>query len=209
MSELTRVMIVEDHFVARLGIQGLIADQPDMEVAVTLKNGAEAVQRYAEVKPDLVLMDMRMPGFDGIQATAALLSQDPEARILIVSSYDTEVEVGRVLGAGAKGYIMKEADGEQLLAAARTVASGQSFVPEALRERLDTGSDQPKLNAREIQFLDLIAKGCSNREIAERVDLTPGTVRIYVSKILAKMNVSNRAEAVSAAIDRGLLRPTR
>lgn len=202
-----RILIADDHFVARHGLKGLLDDQPDLRVVAEARSGAEAVTMFRQHRPDVVLMDLRMPGLDGVQATAAIVREDPGARVLIVSSYDTEADVLRVHEAGATGYVMKESEPEELLAAVRAVAAGDRYLPPHIRARLEQGVEHGRLPARDVKILDLISQGLSNREIAEKLSLTPGTVRIYVSNILARLNVSNRAEAVSLALKRGLIRP--
>jgi two-component system NarL family response regulator len=206
-SKKIRVLVADDHFVARFGLKGLLGDQPDLEVVGEAKSGAEAVTLARQSRPDVVLMDLRMPGLDGVQATAAILREDPKARVLIVSSYDTEADVLRVNEAGAAGYIMKEAEPEELLRAIRAVAAGGRYLPPNIQARLEEGAEHGKLNARDLRILQHIGEGLSNKEIAEKMSLTAGTVRIYVSNILARLGVANRAEAVSLAIRRGLIRP--
>jgi two-component system NarL family response regulator len=203
-----RVLIADDHFVARFGLKGLMEDQGDIEVVGEAKTGAEAVTLARQYKPDVVLMDLRMPGLDGVQATAAVLREDPKARVLIVSSYDTEADVLRVNEAGAAGYVMKEAEPDEILKAVRAVAAGGKYLPANIQARLDEGAEHGKLNARDLRILQHIGEGLSNKEIAEKMGLTAGTVRIYVSNILARLGVSNRAEAVSLALARGLIRQT-
>ncbi len=201
-----RVLVADDHFVARFGLKGLLEDQPDMDVVGEARSGAEAVAAARQNRPDVVLMDLRMPGLDGVQATSAILRDDPSAKVLIISSYDTEVEVLRVHEAGAAGYVMKEAEPDEILTAVRTVAAGGKYLPANIQARLDQGAEHGKLNARDLRILQYIGAGLSNKEIAEKLSLTAGTVRIYVSNILTRLGVSNRAEAVSLGIARGLVR---
>lgn len=201
-----RVLIVEDHFIARFGLKGLINDQKDMVVAAEAANGAEAFTKYKESRPDVVLMDLRLPELDGIQATAAICREDPEARVLIFSTYDREDEVARALSAGARGYILKEADGRELLEAVRVVRAGGKYLRPGLAQRLAENAQRERLNARELQILQLMWRGLSNREIADELSLTHGTVRIYVSHVFEKLGVKKRTEAVAVGIERGLIR---
>ncbi len=203
-----RVLIADDHFVARFGLRGLVSDQPDMEVVGEAKTGAEAVTLYRQIRPDVVLMDIRMPDLDGIQATLAISRDDAGARILIVSSYDTEADVQKVHAAGAAGYVMKEAEPDELLQAIRTVAGGGRHVPPAIAARLAVGATQIQPSPRDLEIVQLIGDGLSNKQIAEKLDLTAGTVRIYVSQILGRLGAANRAEAVTIALRRGLIPPT-
>ncbi|MDX2023384.1 MAG: response regulator transcription factor [Deltaproteobacteria bacterium] len=201
----TTVLIVDDHFVARLGIKEFINAQPDMQVVAEANSGEQAIAQYREHKPSLVLMDVRMPGLDGARATMAIRHQDKNAKILMVSSYDKPGDIQRAQDAGARGYITKEADPSELLRAIRTVARGQTYLSQPLAQVLGTAAEKESLSAREVRILEMISNGSSNREIAEQMNLTAGTMRVYVHQILAKMGVSNRAAAVSAAIRAGLI----
>ncbi len=200
-----KILIVEDHFIAREGLKSLIGGQPDMEVVAEARDGTEAVGLYRSARPDVVLMDLRLPHVDGLQATTALLHEDPQACVLIVSSYDTDEDVGRAHEAGARGYILKEAEGPELLRAIRIVNGGERYLPSVMAARLE-GRDEQRLNVREMQVLQCLDKGKTNGEIAELLHLTPGTIRIYVSALLAKLGARNRTEAVSVAVTKGLIK---
>jgi two-component system, NarL family, response regulator len=204
-----RILIIDDHFVARFGLRGLLESQPDMEVIGEAHDGSQALAAYLEHKPDLVLMDSRMPQMDGSAATAVIRKTAPDARILMLSSFDTEAEIQRALDAGASGYIMKEAEPTELLVAIRAVAAGKGYLPGTVEKALERGRDMAKLSERELKMLEFIAQGMSNREIAAQIALTPGSVRIYVSNLFEKMGVGNRSEAISVALQRGLIRPSR
>jgi two-component system NarL family response regulator len=201
-----RVLVVEDHFVARFGLKGLIDDQPDMTVVAEAATGPQAVKLHAQHRPDVVLMDLRLPELDGIGATAAICRDDQAAKVLMFSTYDREEEVARALEAGAKGYILKEADGRELLSAIRVVFEGGRYLRPGLAQRLAENAQRERLNAREMQILHLMWKGLSNREIADELKLTHGTVRIYVSHVFEKLGVGKRTEAVAVALERGLIR---
>lgn len=205
----TRLMIVDDHFVARFGLRKLLELQGGLEIVADAKGGVEAVNLYRQHKPDVVLMDLRMDGFDGISATAAIRKEDPNARILIVSSYDTELDVKRARQAGAIGFVVKEAGPAQLLEAIAKVVAGEAYLPANLQERMDEADTRQTLSARETQVLRLMVEGMSNKEIAEKTELTPGTVKVYVCHVLAKMQVSNRSEAIFEAVKRGLVKVQR
>jgi two-component system NarL family response regulator len=205
-SQPIRVMLVEDHPIAMLGLRGLLEDDSTFEVVAEATDGVEALAVYAAARPDVVVMDLRMPRFDGIQTTAALCQQDATVRILVLSSYDSEQDVARVMQAGAKGYVMKEAQGEEVLLAIRRVAQGGEYLSDSVARRLQEAKTSIALNARERRILEFMAKGLSNAQIAEMILLKANTVRVYTSDIFAKLGVSNRAEAVSVAIDRGIIR---
>ncbi len=200
-----RILIVDDHFVARLGIREFLNTQADFQVVAEAQSGEQAVAAYREHKPDVVLMDVRMPGLDGARATGAIRHFDAQARILMVSSYDKQGDVQRAHDAGAMGYITKEAEPTELLRAVRAVARGQRYISQPLSQLLGVTSSAEPLSSREVRILEMISGGKSNREIAAAMNLTPGTMRVYVHQILGKMGVSNRAAAVSAAIRSGII----
>ncbi|MCG5051799.1 MAG: response regulator transcription factor [Myxococcales bacterium] len=206
-NERIRILIVDDHDLARAGLKGLLEDEADMVVVGEARSGIDAVSAYRACQPTVVLMDIRMPTFDGIQATAALLREDAKAKVLVISSYDTEEEVFRVHEAGAKGYLLKESRRAEILEAVRSVATGGRHTPPSVAERLESRKRGPTLSSRERQILQLLHKGRNNREIAESLALSPGTVRMYVSQILEKIGASNRTEAVTLGLARGLISP--
>ncbi len=198
--------MVDDHAITRLGVIALLHTHPDMLVVGEAGHGGEAVDLFNRLRPDLVLMNLRMPEIDGIRATTAILTQDPEARVMLLSDHDTDDEIRRAFEAGVYGYVPKTADLAELVAAIRIVAEGGRFVTEDVAQRIRAVTGEPALTAHERRILMLISKGLSNHEIAQLVTLTPGTVRIYVSQILAKLGAANRAEAVALALGRGILR---
>lgn len=204
-AERIRVLIVDDHDLARAGLKGLLDDEADIQVVAEASSGVDAVAKYKQSLASVVIMDVRMPQFDGIQATAALLREDPKAKVLVISSYDTEEEVFRAHEAGARGYLLKESRAVEILEAVRTVASGGRYTPAAIAERLDNRKRGPTITSRERQILQLLHKGHNNREIAEVLDLSAGTIRMYVSQILQKLGAANRTEAVTISLQRGLI----
>jgi DNA-binding NarL/FixJ family response regulator len=208
MTETPRIclLIVEDHLVARLGMRGLLDYQPDMRVVAEAASGAEAVERYREHRPDVVIMDLRLPGKDGVTATREIVALDPGARILMFSSYDAEEDLRSAVAAGASGYLLKSTDGPELIAAVRAVHRGERHFPGALADRVALAHATPTLSPRDRELLGLLAKGLNNGEIAALMSLTRGTVRIYLSRLFSKLQVSNRTEAVTAAFERGLIR---
>ncbi|MDX2019782.1 MAG: response regulator transcription factor [Deltaproteobacteria bacterium] len=201
------VLIVDDHDLARAGLRGLLEDEPDIDVLGELESGFDVVAAYRTLAPTVVLMDLRMPAFDGIHATAALLREYPDAKVLIISSFGTQEDVFRAHQSGARGYLLKESRRPLILEAVRRVAEGQKFTPPALAELVELHKSRPALTSRDRQILQLLQVGLNNSEIAERLALSPGTVRMYVSRIFEKVGAANRTEAVSLCIRRGLLPP--
>jgi len=200
-----RILTVEDHFLARLALSTLIGDQQDMEIVGTAESGREALTQYGKLKPDVVLMDLRLPEMDGVEATAAICGEDPKARILVVSNYESEEDVGRAISAGALGYVKKDVSGDVLIAAIRQIHEGQRYFPQKMVP-VDDRPARSALTPRELDVLDHVFRGLSNREIADLLSIGEGTVRIHVSNILLKLGVKRRTEAVAVALKRGLLR---
>jgi two-component system, NarL family, response regulator len=204
-----RLLLCDDHDLARAGIRGVIEDEGDIEVLAEARDGVAAVALFRNHKPDVVVMDVRMPNLDGVRATNAILHEYPDAKILILSSYDTEEDVFRACEAGAAGYMLKESNAEDIVKAIRIVADGGKHLPAALAESLARRSSVPQLTVRERQILERLHEGQKNSDIAEALGLSPGTVRMYVSQILEKLGSSNRTEAVAEGLRRGILRQPR
>ena len=206
MSDRIRILIAEDHAIVRDGLTSVLDFEPDMSVVGHAKNGHEAVARFRELAPDVVLMDLAMPEMDGVAAIRAICSEFPEARILVLTTYDGDENVFRALENGAKGYLLKDCSTPDLLAAIRKVHAGSTHVSEraALRlaERAIAGA---ALSPREIEVLKLIASGKSNKEIATQLFVSEGTVKTHVLNIHHKLGVDDRTQAVVVAIKRGIL----
>ena len=202
-----RILIAEDHAVVRDGLASVLEFERDMKVAGQAKNGKEAILRFRELKPDIVLMDLAMPEMDGVQAIAAIREEFDDARILVLTTYDGDENVFRALESGAKGYLLKDCSTSDLIAAIRKVHSGGSHVSERaaaqLAERTMKGA---ALSPREIEVLKLIADGKSNKEIASLLFISEGTVKTHVISIHEKLGVTGRTESVVTAIKRGILR---
>ena len=207
MPKAIRILIAEDHAVVRDGLASVLEFERDMKVAGQAKNGKEAVARFRELKPDIVLMDLAMPEMDGVQAITAIREEFTEARILVLTTYDGDENVFRALESGAKGYLLKDCSTADLLAAIRKVHSGGTHVSERaaaqLAERTMKGA---ALSPREIEVLKLIADGKSNKEIASLLFISEGTVKTHVISIHEKLGVTGRTESVVTAIKRGILR---
>jgi DNA-binding NarL/FixJ family response regulator len=207
-----RILIADDHLMYREGVRALLAPDAAMEVVGVAGSGDEAVRLAIQHQPDVVLMDLKMPGLDGIEATRRILAQRPEARILVITMFDDDASVFAAMRAGARGYVLKDADQEELTRAIRAVQRGEAIFGPAVADRLAqlfagapaADSAIAQLTERERQILDLIARGCSNAVIAERLALSIKTVQNYVSTIFAKLQVEDRAQAMLRARDAGL-----
>ena len=207
-----RILVVEDHPLFRKGVVALLAAEPDLEVAGTAGTGEEAVVRTADLRPDVVLMDLQLPGMSGIEATRTIVAADPDVRVLVLSLFEDEDSVFLALRAGARGYVLKDADEEELTGAIRNVARGEAIFSRAIAGRVlaffsqsrETPKVFPELTDREREILDLIAQGHPNPSIARRLSLSPKTVANYVSAIFAKLQVADRAQAMIRAREAGL-----
>jgi DNA-binding NarL/FixJ family response regulator len=205
MARRIRILIVDDHSMVRMGMAGLLAMEADMEVVAQAEDLEQAVAAFNRHKPDVTLMDVRMPGGSGLEALANILAIDPAARVLMLSTYDLEEPILAAHNAGAAGYLLKSVRGSELAKAIRQVlAGGQSFPP-ALRDHLAARGSTKPLTAREIEVLDLVRRGLSNREIGTALGISENTAKYHIKALLAKLEVADRAEAVAAAYERGLL----
>jgi len=214
-----RIVVADDHQVVRTGFAELLDTQPDFTVVATAADGAEAVRVCHEQTPDVVLMDVRMPGMDGIAATRQLTAHDDGPRILILTTFDLDDYVYDALRAGASGFLLKDVTAERLFDAVRVIAAGQALLAPAITRRLiSTFAQQHRNNApaptalgvltpRETQVLRLIAEGLSNLEIATRLVVTEQTVKTHVSRLLTKLGLRDRTQAVITAYETGLISP--
>jgi two-component system NarL family response regulator len=198
-------MIVEDHYVVRVGLAAIINSQPDMITVAEAGNGNQAVELYRQYEPDVTLMDLRIPGMDGIETIATIIQQFPRARIIVLSTYGGDEDVFRALQAGARAYFLKDVKGQDLVNAIRAVNAGQRPLPAQVASRLAERIPRSELSVRETEILKLIARGMSNRLIANTLAITEGTVRVHASNIFAKLGCSDRAQAVSEAFQRGII----
>jgi DNA-binding NarL/FixJ family response regulator len=207
-----RLIIVDDHPVVRDGLRGMLASDPDLEVVGEASDGAEALALVASVQPDVVLMDLRMPRLGGAAAIRALTEQGSEARVLVLTTYDTDSDMVPALEAGATGYLLKDAPREELVRAIRAAARGESVLAPSVATRLVSLRRAPEhdpLRDRELEVLTLIAQGETNRGAAARLFISEATVKTHLLHIYAKLDVNDRAAAVAAAYERGLLIPGR
>jgi DNA-binding NarL/FixJ family response regulator len=200
-----RVMLVEDHILIRMGLVTLSQLEPDIELVVEVEEGEEAVTCFRKCKPDVVIVDMRLPGMNGVQTIQALHKEFGPVVALVLSSYASDDDVYRAVQAGAAGYLLKEMPLPTLVEAIRTVHAGKQFFPPAISERLAERLRQTELTPRELVVLNAIAKGMSNKEIGSAHNITEGTVKAHITNILEKLHVADRTQAVTTAIKRGLI----
>ena len=200
-----RVLTADDHSVVRAGIAAMIANETDITVVAEAGNGEEAVARYAEHQPNVVLMDLRMPKLDGVAAIRAIRAADPNARIVALTTYEGDADIHRALSAGACAYLVKDVLVGELVKAIRAAAAGKRVIPAAVATRLAEFTPRIDLTAREVEVLRLVAKGLRNREIARVIGRTEGTVKVHLKNIHEKLGVEDRTEAVTLALQRGII----
>jgi DNA-binding NarL/FixJ family response regulator len=200
-----RILCVDDHPLVRKGIASILANEADMELVAEANNGREAVELFSKHKPDVVLMDLRMPELDGTSATRIIRQESPDAKIIALTSYDGDQDIYRALEAGVRGYILKEMVHTEVVRAIRTVHSGKRLMPQEVAERLSEYFPQVALTPREVEVLGCVAKGMANKEIATRLGTASGTVKMHIQNILAKLGASDRTHAVTIAMERGIL----
>ena len=198
-------MVVDDHVVVRIGLKALIDAEPDMSVVAEAGSGERAVALFAEHAPDVTLMDLRLPRTSGVEATRAIRQQDPQARVVVLTTYDGDEDIYRALDAGARAYLLKDVPREELLDVIRGVHAGQRRIPPAIAARLADALPRSELTPREMQVLACVVEGLTNRQIAGRLSITEGTVKVHVNKILDKMGVQDRTQAATTAVRRGLV----
>jgi len=200
-----RILVVDDHFMVRMGLSASLNVEPDIEVVGEAGTGEAAIDEFRYHLPDLVLMDVRLPGMSGAETTAAILREFPNARILMLSTHSGEEEVYRALQAGARGYVLKNIVREELLCAIREVIEGHRYVDPAVASVLAARVGHRALSSRELEVLRMVAKGLGNKEIAAALDIAEVTVKLHVSHVLQKLNVRDRTEAATAALQRGII----
>lgn len=206
--ETIKLILVDDHPVVREGLAGMLAGQPDLEVVAQASDGAEAVTLYETHQPDVVLMDLRMPGMDGVAAIEAIREKRPSAHILVLTTYDSDADIVRAIEAGATGYLLKDTPRDELFRAIRAAARGESVLAPAVAARLMTRMRAPaeeNLSAREIEVLQLVAKGHSNREVGKALHISTATVKTHLIHIYDKLGVNDRTSAVTAALEKGII----
>ncbi len=204
-SSTIRVLCVDDHPLVRKGIASILANEPDITLVAEAGNGREAIEQYRRFKPDVTLMDLRMPEMDGIEATRQSRREFPDAKIVALTSYDGDQDVFRAFEAGIQGYLLKEMVHSEVLRAIRTVQSGRRLVPSEVAARLPEPFPRSALTPREVEVLTLVAKGLANKEIADRLGTASGTVKMHIQNILTKLDASDRTHAVTIALQRGII----
>jgi DNA-binding NarL/FixJ family response regulator len=204
------VLLADDHPVVREGLRGMLVTQPDIDVIGEAASGAEAVELAEVLRPDVVLMDLRMPVMDGAAATAALSRRVPTTRVLVVTTYDSDADILRAVEAGATGYLLKDAPREQLFAAVRAAARGETVLAPSIAAKLMTRMRAPvheALTPREIEVLSHVARGSTNADIGRVLFISEATVKTHLLRAFAKLGVDDRTAAVTVAIQRGILPP--
>jgi DNA-binding NarL/FixJ family response regulator len=200
-----RIMIAEDHLIARVGVKTIINMQPDMTVVGEAANGAQAVELYRKHHPDITLMDMRMPGTSGLDAIIAIRGEDPNARIIALSTYGGDEDIRRALQAGVRAYLTKDVLHDELIRAIHAVRSGEKYLPASVTAVLEARALPADLSSREMEVLSLIVKGQGNKQIAHELSIAEHTVKNHVKSILNKLGVDDRTQAATAAIQRGII----
>ena len=212
---LTRILIVDDHPMVRDGLSAMLQRQPDFEVVGEAGNGKEGVERAEQLKPDLILMDLRMPEMDGVEAMRQIRAQQPEIEFLVLTTFDTDEYIFDAVEVGAKGFLLKDTSRDELFNAVRTVSKGNSYFQPDIGSRLADqfaalrkggGHVTDALSQREREVLNLIARGKANKEVAAELSLSESTVKTHVSNIFSKLGVNDRTGAVTTAIQKGIIK---
>ncbi len=210
MSGNVRLMITDDHPVVRAGLRGMLSGEPDFEVVGEATNGKEALALIGELRPDVVLMDLRMPEMDGVTAISHIKDEYPKTQILVLTTYESDADILRAIETGATGYLLKDAPREDLFGAIRLAAEGKSplapTVATRIMQRMRGDAEEEALSTREIEVLELVARGTSNKEIAKQLWVSETTVKSHMLHIFDKLGVADRTAAVTEALRRGILR---
>jgi two-component system NarL family response regulator len=200
-----RVMVVDDHPALRKGLMALIQSEPGMAVVCETGDGREAVEQYRHLRPDVVLMDLRLPGLSGVEAIMEIRKEFPDAHFIVVTTYETDEDIYRAIRAGAQSYLLKDASGDEILKTIRTVHAGGAYLPDKMAKRLSERLKRENLNPSELTLLELLIKGRSNKEIAAAMSLPETTVKFYLRELFVKLGVQDRTEAVVSALRHGIV----
>ena len=200
-----RVMLVDDHPAFRKGMVALIESEPDLQVVAETGDGREALEVYCQKKPDVVLMDLRLPGMGGVEATIAIRKEFPDARVIVLTTFETDEDIYRAIQSGAKSYLLKDTPDDELATAIRSVHAGKQILSEKLSRRLSERQQRPELSRREIEVLELLIKGRSNKEIGSALFLCEDTVKAHFKTLFSKLKVQDRTEAAISAIRLGIV----
>ena len=201
-----RVLVADDHVTVLEGLVAIIGRQPDMQVLAAASNGREAVDLWTTHRPDVTLLDLRMPILDGVGAIREIRQREFSARIVVLTTFDTDTDLSTAVKAGAKGYLLKDATRDELLTCIRKVHSGETFIPPSLVTKLTAGLSAESLTDRELEVLTLLARGQSNKEISTNLCISDSTVKSHLRNIFSKLNVLSRTEAIAAASRQGLVK---
>lgn len=205
MADKLKIMLVDDHYLVRMGLASIIALESDMAVCAEVSTGEQARATFRMHRPDVTLMDLRLPGMNGSETTQAIRSEFPDARIVMISTYVCDEEIYAALQAGAMAYLVKSVQREELTTAIRKAAAGQRHIPAEVAARLADRVSRSQLSTRELEVLRMMVVGCRNREIADALDIAEGTVKLHVSSILGKLGAPDRTRAVTVALERGIV----
>jgi DNA-binding NarL/FixJ family response regulator len=198
-------MLVDDHSSFRQGLAALIASETDLQVVAEAGTGQEALRLYRETKPAVVLMDLRMPGIGGVEATIAIRKEFPDARVIVLTTFEMDEDIYRAIQSGAKSYLLKDTPYPEIADTVRKVSTGQEILPPKIASMLDDRRQRDDLSNREMAILQLLAKGRSNKEIASSLFIAEDTVKTYLKSLFAKLNVHDRTGAVISAIRHGIV----
>lgn len=204
-SQSIRVMVIDDHQIVRQGLVALINTEADLTVVAEGSDGKQAVALFQQYQPDVTLMDLRMPVLSGVEATKLIRQEFPNARIIVLTTFDGDEDIYRALQSGAQSYLLKGVSFEELIEAIRTVHAGQRRIPAAVAERLAERMAGEELTAREVQVLGLIVHGKSNKEIGTELSISEATVKSHINSLLSKMGVADRTQAATTALQRGII----
>jgi two-component system NarL family response regulator len=205
LSEAIRILVADDHNVVRQGLVALIKTVPDMTVVAEAADGAQAVELFRQHRPDVTIMDLRLPGMSGVDAITHIRRDFPSARILVLTTFDGDENIFRALQAGARGYLLKDMFGDELMEAIRSVHAGKTRIPAPIAQRLAERMGGPSLTNRELDVLKLIVAGKSNKDIGAELAISEATVKTHINSILSKLGVSDRTQAATTALQRGIV----
>lgn len=200
-----RVLVVDDHILIRMGLKTISEIEPDIKIVAQVEDGEAAIDAFRQHRPDVVIMDLRLPGMDGVQTIQALRKEFGPVRVLVLSSHRTDEDIGKVIQAEAAGYLLKDMPLPRLIEAIRTAHAGQQYFPPEIASRLPEQLRQSKLTPRELEVLQMIANGRSNKEIGDAFGIVEGTVKVHVTNLLEKLHAADRTQAVTIAVKRGLI----
>ena len=204
-SDSIRILVVDDHFIVRMGLLSLINTEPNLTVIGEAADGDEAIKKFELLRPDLIVMDLRLPLKGGHEVTRHVRRIDADARVLVLSAFEGDADIHAALEAGAQGYVVKNVTGEELIPAINAVASGRRWIPHEVAQRLKSHHSYEELTARELDVLNEVARGLANKEIADTLGISEHTTKGHLKLILAKLRVADRTQAVIAAVQRGII----